>query len=356
MKRFFLTGILLLGIAQMVSYAQTDDIYSNGSDQQNSGSNRGSNNSNYNNNQNYNNQNNNNQNYNNQQTYQSPYQDNNANNGNYNNNNYSNNNNSNNNSDEYVDYNDDNSYSTRIRRFDDPFYNQGYYSSFYNPYWYSPNYVDPYMGWNPWYGPSFGVGIGIGGPYWSSYWGWNTWWGYPGFGSCWGYPLYASPWYGGFYGGFWNGYYAGIYNGYGGYTGRSVSYGPRYTLNNRYSGIGYRSALGYGNNAGPRPFNYSRPVSSLPGRTVGNTSVNSLNNRPYSTNARPTYQNGMSQERTQAQRFENNNVYSNNRVYNNSRPVQAERMNNNPSYGRMNAAPSQRFSGPQQAAPRMAAP
>lgn len=154
-----------------------------------------------------------------------------------------------NNEDAYIDYdNDDYYYSTQINRFNYPFYNRPYYSTFYNPNWYNPFWVDPFWGYNPWRS-GFSVSFGSG-PYWSSGWGYNTWGGYGGFNSCWNYPYYAggwggSSWYGSpYYGGYWNGYYSGLYNnhGYSGYGNRTVSYAPRYTLNNNgNSGGGFRN-------------------------------------------------------------------------------------------------------------------
>jgi hypothetical protein len=135
-------------------------------------------------------------------------------------------------SDEYYDSDDDYYYSSRINRFNYPFYNRPYWSSFYNPYWYDPYWVDPYWGWSAWSRPGVTISIGYGGPYWSSYWGWSSWYGSPYFGSYWGYPSYGFG-YGGYYSGYWNGYYAGLYGGHNeGYYNRGpgVTYGPRYSL------------------------------------------------------------------------------------------------------------------------------
>lgn len=134
-------------------------------------------------------------------------------------------------SDEYYDSDDnDYYYSSRINRFNRPFYNRPYWSTFYNPYWYDPFWVDPYWGWSPWTsGPGISISIGSG-PYWSSYWGWSSWYGNPYFGSYYGYPSYG---YGGYYSGYWNGYYAGLYNGNDNYyrsNPRNITYGPRYNL------------------------------------------------------------------------------------------------------------------------------
>jgi hypothetical protein len=134
------------------------------------------------------------------------------------------------NSDEYYDSDDDYYYSSRISRFNYPFYNRPYWSSFYNPYWYDPYWVDPYWGYSPWTRPGLSISFGYG-PYWSSYWGWSSWYGNPYFGSYYAYPSYG---YGGYYSGYWNGYYAGMYNGgYGDAYGarrQNITYGPRYSL------------------------------------------------------------------------------------------------------------------------------
>jgi hypothetical protein len=145
--------------------------------------------------------------------------------------------------DDYVNYDDDYYYSTQINRFNYPFYNRPYWSSFYNPYWYDPFWVDPYWGWNPWARPGFTVAFGAG-PYWSSFWGWQSWYGCGGFSSYYGNPGFGM--YGGYYSGFWNGYYAGLYNnfGYGNGRYRAITYGPRYSLNantnSRAHNVGYQ--------------------------------------------------------------------------------------------------------------------
>ena len=164
MKRFLLTSLLLAAMCS-VANAQTDDIYATGADQRGAQSAMDSNH-----NGNSNHRFNNDQGNNDPDNYQSY-----------------------NNADDYVDY-DDNSYSSRINRFDNDFYNMGYYSTFYNPFWYDRYWVDPMWGYNPWYsGVSFGFGYG---PCWNSGWGWNSWYGYGAFSSCWGYPYYAGGWYG----------------------------------------------------------------------------------------------------------------------------------------------------------------
>ncbi|WP_210114352.1 hypothetical protein [Hymenobacter aquaticus] len=137
-------------------------------------------------------------------------------------------------------YDDDYSYSARIRRFHQPVYRSfgyGYYDPFYSdPFWYgggvysygySPYSWGPGYGYyDPFYGPYYGgsaviINIGIGRPY------YNPWrYGYGGYG--YGYGGYG---YGGGYGlGYYDGYRNGLYRnsnyGYGG-TVRNVRYGPR---------------------------------------------------------------------------------------------------------------------------------
>lgn len=235
MKRFILTGLLLLGISQVPSFAQSnrsnDDIYTTGSDARNAKEDDDASR----NRQRYQTE----ESYDDSPTYNSTsgsYADSDGS-GDYKNyaRSYDN--------DGYVDYDDDYYYSTRINRFNRPFYNMGYWSSFYNPYWYDPFWVDPYWGWSWWSRPGFSVSFGWGQPYWSSYWGWHTWYGYGGFNSCWSYPYYAGGWgggywggYGSYYNGFWNGYYAGMYNGGGYYQPRTVTYGPRVAMNSSYGG------------------------------------------------------------------------------------------------------------------------
>lgn len=127
------------------------------------------------------------------------------------------------------DYYDD-SYATRIRRFNST--NVGLSYSYYDPYFVSPywsygwSYWDPYplypysgwsIGWSSWSGWNIGYswGWGWGYPYGSWYrpyysycnpWAWN-YWGYPGY---YGYG-YGSYWHG-YRDGYWDGYYTGIWN------------------------------------------------------------------------------------------------------------------------------------------------
>jgi hypothetical protein len=253
MKKLIYTGLLLFcGTVAATAQAYKDDIYYNGSQARKdadaqAASNRQSGSTQQNNTTDYNNNNNNN---NNNSSYNGNGSDNNS---------YTS---------DYIDYDDDDySYSTNLSRFgNNSFYNRGYYSSFNNPYWYSPTWVDPYWGWSPWYRPTMSIGFGFGGgPYWNSYWGWQTWWGFGGFGSYWNTPMYAGGWgmgYGmgwgmgcGYYGSYWNGYYAGVYGGYpygggGRNYGRPVTYGPRYSMNS-VANNNLRSS-GFTNGAGNR--------------------------------------------------------------------------------------------------------
>ncbi|WP_284438448.1 hypothetical protein [Hymenobacter nitidus] len=133
-------------------------------------------------------------------------------------------------------YDDDYSYSARIRRFHQPAYRSfsyGYYDPFYSdPFWYgggaysygySPYGWGPSYGfYDPFYNPYYGgsaviVNIGFGRPY------YNPWrYGYGGYGYGGGYGL-------GYYDGYRNGLYqsAGYYGNRGIGTVRNVNYGPR---------------------------------------------------------------------------------------------------------------------------------
>lgn len=333
MKRLLFIGALILSMAPLASYAQSDDIYTSGSDMEKQRSSDSRRNNNNNTDNNYYNENND------RPQYQSEYQDDNQGTADYNNVS------DNGDGEEYIDYNDDYTYASHLRRFNEPFYNMGYYSPFYNPYWYDPFWTDPYWGYNPWMGPSFsiGVGFGFGGPYWSSYWGWNTWYGYPGF-SCWGYPVYAGGWFGPYYGGFWNGYYGGLYNGYGGYTGsHTVLYGPRYAANSRYNGLGYRAAYNT-----VRPFSARNTPVYGGNRMVANpngTAVRSYNNARMG-NA-PVQEGRMPRAASGNYPTQNYNSYNGGgRQYSNQAPMRSA----GPAYS------SPRMSAPSYSAPRMNAP
>jgi hypothetical protein len=152
-------------------------------------------------------------------------------------------------------YDDDYAYSSRIRRFHQPYYRSfgyGYNDFIYaDPFWYGgPAYYSAwgpgfgYGGYDPFWGGGYGYGsfvninIGFGSPWgWGRPWGWNRWGG--GYGR-------------GFYDGFYSGYYGGGYGGYGGgyynnggYYGNSGYYGNGNgggTVNQRYGPRSSRSA------------------------------------------------------------------------------------------------------------------
>jgi len=125
--------------------------------------------------------------------------------------------------DDYNDY----SYSARIKRFQNPEENAGYFDETYTDpanYDYttqqetsSPN-VNIYLGagFGSYYGPSWSFGFGWGYDPWYYNWGW----GYPYYNWYWGYNYW---WYSPYYYwspymyGYWNGYYAGYWDGYYGY-------------------------------------------------------------------------------------------------------------------------------------------
>ena len=184
----------------------------------------------------------------------------------------------------YIDYDDD-SYTTRMRRFNAPMYGIGYWGSIYSPFYYDPFFMNPYYSWGGWYRPGFSISMGMG-PYWSNCWGTSMWFGYGGFG--WGYSPFMSPWgWGGYYGsmwgggygmGFWDGYYAGLYNGYGYYNNNryhynnGLNYGPRNTRTN--FGSGRNGLMNRGVNNTPRVgLNGSKP-----GREMGSRNVRNLDN------------------------------------------------------------------------------
>jgi len=130
--------------------------------------------------------------------------------------------------DDYYDY----QYSSRLRRFHNPYQFDNYYHDYYtNNYWYSydpyyygssiylsynwlyPSYSMFHFGWDPWYwsGPGY-----MG-------WGYNSWW----------YNSYYYPYFG-WGGGYWNGYYQGYWDGY--YAGCWDNYFNSYDPNSYYNG------------------------------------------------------------------------------------------------------------------------
>ncbi len=154
---------------------------------------------------------------------------------------------------DYSTYDDeDYYYSSRIMRFNRPYYNFNFYSSlywdpFYSPGWYYPtNYFwSPAMsyysrpgfyitfGWSPWrtYGWNSWYGRGYG---------WNSWYG-GGYGwGCGGWYNPGPGWYGG-------GYYSGYGGGCGGYYGDGYGGGRRYgnrTYGPRRTATNYSQASG----------------------------------------------------------------------------------------------------------------
>lgn len=261
---------------------------------------------------------------------------------------------------EYIDYDDDEYYyANRFNRFNGPYVGASYWAYdpfFWDPWWGGGYYargwgMGPGWGW----GPSWGVGVGFGGPYWSSYWGWNSWYGYPGFYSAWNSPwMYGG--YGGYYNGFYDGYYAGAYGGGAMGNVRTVSYGPRSSIN-RYPGslrsTTGRTGTGSGMSGGTRGQlrrssagelreapnrNYSRsaaPVSSPSSgirsaeRRGGNTTEQYNSSEPARNNNR--YNNGATQ--SPARSYDNTP---------NSRSYQAEPAQQAPSRSYQRAEPAQR--------------
>lgn len=145
-------------------------------------------------------------------------------------------------------YDDEYAYSSRIRRFHQPYYRSfgyGYNDFIYaDPFWYGgPAYsawgpAYGFGGYDPFWGGGYGYGygsvvninIGFGSPWgWGRPWGWNRWGGGYGRGY---YDGFYSGMYGGGYGGYGGGYGGGYYGGNNGYYsgGGRVSnqrYGPR---------------------------------------------------------------------------------------------------------------------------------
>ena len=137
--------------------------------------------------------------------------------------------------DDYYDY----SYSARLRRFYNPCYGYGYYSTYYtNSYWYSYNPfqwgVSIYLGYNWW--PSFHTSFSWHHPNYYGY-GWGNNYNSHhhhnysyGYGS---YNNYGSGYNYGYNGSYWDGYSDGYYNSsynpyyYNSYDATSSYYGPR---------------------------------------------------------------------------------------------------------------------------------
>ncbi len=213
MKQFFITGLALILSSSAVLAQYADDPYSNS----NSGSDYGSRSSRYEQDQRYN-------------------QD-----------NYTNNSYNDEYGDGYIDYDDD-SYTTRFRRFNDVYAGYNYWSPVYSPYWAMPVYMDP------WYYSPYRMGWGIslgwswGSPYWNSGWGMCNWWGYNSF-NYWNRPYWG--WGGGFgytgWGYGWNNGW-GYGNGFDYGNRRGVNYGPRRSYGSTVGG--YRASNGIRPNPG----------------------------------------------------------------------------------------------------------
>lgn len=223
--------------------------------------------------------------------------------------------------DTYIDYDDD-SYTTRMRRFNYPMAGVGYWGSVYSPYYYDPFFSDPFYSWGGWYRPGFRMGFG-GGPYWNSCWGMSAWYGFGGF-NYWGFPSYGYGWGGGFnnwgmgYGGYWNGYYNGLNDGrYSPYR-RNVNYGPRGSVGVRTAG---NYAPGRMNNRGAngmitpmnRVSNGNSRIGSIDGRANG-IRLNE-NNRGVSRQAAGV-ERANGNVRTGDRRIENNRINLNNNAGN----------------------------------------
>ncbi|MBO0360888.1 hypothetical protein J0X19_23210 [Hymenobacter sp. BT186] len=187
-------------------------------------------------------------------------------------------------------YDDDYAYSSRIRRFHQPYYRgfgYGYNDFVYaDPYWYGGS---PYYGsafYDPFWGPGYGYGgsfvninIGFGSP-WG--WGYNPWrygrgFGYGGLydGYGYGYGGYGGYGYGGFGG--YNNYYINNYYGGGNYgggvigTAPNVRYGPR-TSRSAEAGTAGRTSPGTGNAIGSR----SRATGGVADPTGGRAASDGL--------------------------------------------------------------------------------
>jgi len=133
----------------------------------------------------------------------------------------------------YLSYEDEVSYTSRIKRFQRPMVSVGYWSGMYDPFWDLGYYGYPGSIYRPWGGISLGWGWG-----WNSFyspysaWGWSNpyWgWGYSNWG--WGYPYgfhhhhyWGSPYWGGSRYGYGLGYYREPTR-----NTRSITNGPRRT-------------------------------------------------------------------------------------------------------------------------------
>jgi hypothetical protein len=224
-------------------------------------------------------------------------------------------NNYNYNSDDYYDY----AYSSRLRRFYDPYVGYSYYDPIYtNAYWYDPTpnlwgvslyttynwwapatfYTNPVcyggFGWG-WNRPGWNINIGWGGPScWNYGWGWNNGWGWNrpwGYNYGWG---WNDPW-------GWNNPYAWN-NGWGwnnpyawnnpwafntGLGPVQPFYYNSFESTNHYYGPRSNTASNSSLPAGARPVrNFAQSYEDIYGGRVNNGNPNGLNNQPNSLDTR----------------------------------------------------------------------
>lgn len=199
---------------------------------------------------------------------------------------------------DYYDY----SYSSRLRRFHDPYFGCGYYDNYYtNSYWYS---YDPwdwgwsiYLGYNFWYPysyfrPSFGFSYG------NPYWAWSYSYGYPYWGM--GYGVGYNSWNAynsGYHDGFWDGYYYANNTDYyyNSHDGTNYQYGHR---QNKPTDVAVSPSTG----------SYSRPSreTNTLGQKYENSLLASRESRPSTqigsfSNSRDSRENSITKPGTQTE-------------------------------------------------------
>ncbi len=254
--------------------------------------------------------------------------------------------------DGYIDYDDD-SYTTRFRRFGGVYSGYNYWSPAFSPYWATPVYMDPWF-YSPYRMGGWGVsfGYGFGSPYWSSGWGMCNWWGFSRF-SYWNNPYNMGWGYGGGYGMGWGyGYGNGYWNGYNDGMRNNVNYGPR---RSNSSIVGGRTTGGVRPNPNTPGGNYRR----RDGLGV-NTGANRATRNGVSTgNIRERGSENLRMDRGNVNSNRNMNSDRNIRIDNNSRRTReiqgGSEMRVAPNR-QMNASPRQsmpsRDMSPRQSAPR----
>lgn len=222
--------------------------------------------------------------------------------------------------DGYIDYDDD-SYTSRFRRFDGMYMGHNYWSPVFSPYWAMPVYMDPWFyspyrmgGWGMGMGVGLGWGGGWGGPYWSAGWGMCNWWGFNQF-SYWNNPYAMGGWggygmgWGGGFGAWNNGYWNGYYDGIGMGRRNMVNYGPRRSYSSNV-GTGRTTGGVRPNPNGPRG-DYQRRGSNMGINTGGNRPTrNGVNSRDGYIRERGNISNS---------RVERGNMDRNIRIDNNTR-------------------------------------